>query len=482
MISVYVRVRRWILPALATMAFLLLMTHRSEPPFVFNRYSIDYTVLLALAGLNLGLLWRSSMLRVSYRKLMSRPSRGTLISLALLIPSVTFLVDLIIGFPSKLSDYVNLLLLAGILVQLIQTEWQRSRSGILSKVALCMSSILLGIILLEFIFVYFLLENQTPKLHSQFLRLISSYRLWPQPVSPIKPPGTFRIIGLADSFGTAGGLSSNYHYQLEDILRSDMSSIHVVNVSIPAYEPPHHLAILPFAMKFAPDVVVHGFFVGNDFSLRDDDMYLLRGIDSHRPRTASPYRPSNFLVRGWIENWFKVREELRKKNEELNSGIVSVLGSYAKDTFLKLQFRRMNRWASVKSKNVDRMKEVLTVVDQIRSLVENNGARYVMVIHPDQVQVDVELRKEILDAFGANEGEYDFDLPSKILLPYCDKRRIPCLDLGPTFRESGVKGNLYLLRDTHYNENGNKLAASTIAQFLRRKGLLGLALKVRGRV
>jgi hypothetical protein len=90
-----------------------------------------------------------------------------------------------------------------------------------------------------------------------------------------------------------------------------------------------------------------------------------------------------------------------------------------------------------------------------------------MVIHPAQIQVDNELRKNVMTEFSRKEVDYDFELPQKVLASYCADRSIPCLDLLPAFRAAGEHTDLYLLRDRHYNANGNELAARKIAEFLR---------------
>ena len=140
-------IRLWIFPALATVGFLLLLMHKSEFPAVFNRYSINYSVLLILSAMNLGLFWRSAVRRVSYLQVIKLFSGRRLISVAILIPSVAFLIDFIMGLPSTPSDWVNLALLMGIL---IQAEGLRRESGQLSAhLALLACSLALTVILLE---------------------------------------------------------------------------------------------------------------------------------------------------------------------------------------------------------------------------------------------------------------------------------------------------------------------------------------------
>ncbi len=99
-----------------------------------------------------------------------------------------------------------------------------------------------------------------------------------------------------------------------------------------------------------------------------------------------------------------------------------------------------------------------------------------MVVHPDQFQVENVLREILYDRFGLDPADYDLGLPQQFLRAYCEQRGIPCVDLLPTFRANGQQGGLYETYDTHYNDRGNRLAATTIFDFLEE------AVLARGRV
>jgi len=464
--------RPWVYPTLATVGFLLLLMRKSEFPAVFNWYSIDYTILLILSALNLGLFWRLSLVRGSYRQLIKLFSGRPLISIAILVLAVALLIDFIIGIPStpSPSDWVNLALVMGIL---IQAEGLRRASGKLSgNLTLCACSLALTTILVELIFVLFLVEKTTPQNQEEFLRLMSSQ--WSQPIPVPKPPGTFRILGLSDSFGTWGGIT-NYHYLLEDILRQNVSPmIQMINISVEGYDTLQELAILRYGIAYSPDLVLHGFFVGNDFSIYGDnvEVYKYLSVTINKNLHTSHYRPRHFGVRAWIKNTLKALQEKWRRDRELTLGIVDTVGEFSKRTFLEIQLRRMEKWAKPTHKDVDRMKKVFPVLDAIRKIVKESGARYVMVIHPDQTQVDEKLRQNIVTTYHVNEQAYDFDLPQKLLRSYCEDRGIPCLDLLPSLLAKAKGGEVYLARDSHYNHTGNALAATNISKFLQSRQFL----------
>lgn len=466
------RMKPFLLPALATLAFVPLLAHQSESPAVLNKYSTEYTILLSLCALNLALFWRISGLRLSYDRLRERLSARTVVSILLLVISLIFLVDFIgVGSLWRPSDWVNSWLLGLLPLQVVVLR--EKRTFLASHLALVASSVVLTLIILELIFVFFLAESQTPQSQREFLRLMSSQ--WPQPISVSKPPGTFRILGLSDSFGTTGGTTSNYHYLLRDILRQEVSrKIQVINISVEGYDLIQELAILRYGLAYSPDLVIHGFFVGNDFATYGNyvRVYTYRSIPIIRNLRTPPYMPRNFLTRNWIWRTFAVLQQRWKRNREVARGIVDRAGDFPKSTFLKIQYRRMREWGKRADEDLVRMRKVFLKLDAIRAAVEESGARYVMVIHPDQTQVDDDLRQDIITTFQVNQDSYDFDLPQKLLHSYCKDREIPCLDLLPVFREKAKDGDLYLLRDTHYNHNGNDLAAAEISEFLQGRQLL----------
>lgn len=108
-------IRRWIVPILATTGFLLLLMHKREFPVLFSRYSIDYTMLLILYALNLALLWRIVVLRVSYQQLIGRSSAGHVVLLLIVVTSVVLTGHLVDAFSFR--QRVMFWLVGGILFQ-----------------------------------------------------------------------------------------------------------------------------------------------------------------------------------------------------------------------------------------------------------------------------------------------------------------------------------------------------------------------------
>ena len=467
------RAQRFVIPAVATVLFSLLLLHKSESPVVLNRYSAGYTTLLILIAVNLVLFWRKPALRLFHP-----PPVAPILLLVSLAFLVDFFVHGLLEFDFGIIAEANLACIGLVLIQAsapqrllsrFAPKWKSFLIVVFKDAALVTSSVMCTLIIAELVLSFILVVRLTPKSEREFARLMSLQ--WPESISIEKANGTFRVLGLADSFGVVGGKSGNYHYLLEDLLRRQVSPrIQMVNVSVTGYEPRHELAMLRFAMPYAPDVVLHGFFVGNDFTLYGEDTYEYRGIRINDQPGISRYRPKHFFLVDLILNQLSFFRDLRQIQLEQRSGLVQESGYLSKKFFLNLQFQRM-KYLYRKSENDD-MKKIMPILDSIHHATEKGRARYVMIIHPDQTQVDEHLRKEIIEKFQVKEEDFDLDLPQKILMSYCAARGILCLDLVPAFRAEGKLRNLYNTRDGHYNLSGNQLAAARISQFLLEKRLI----------
>ncbi len=344
----------------------------------------------------------------------------------------------------------------------------RSPGDVLSKITLLVISFAIALTGCEIFFRLVLLQNQMPRTDADFAITVSSG--WPRRISLEKGPGVIRILGLADSFGRAGDLE-NYHYILEHHLREQSPRFEIVNFSVGGYDLAEELTILKrFGRRYRPDIVLHGFFVGNDFWIPDGEPFAFGGIPLRRQTDLDSWRPRHFVLREWIEDFFVAGQStfltIGRRNQSAVSGVLS------NDEFLRIERRRMAITRGGISYDDEIWTDVSRQLDQIRDEVNRMGAKYMMVIHPDQFQVETSLFNELCERYHANPADYDVGRPQRFLWQYCKSRQIPCVDLLPAFSQKGHHGGLYLLRGTHYNANGNTLAAMTLFQFLKESGIV----------
>src|SRR5215813_15452488 len=83
-----------------------------------------------------------------------------------------------------------------------------------------------------------------------------------------KTPGVYRILVVGDSFGWAGGQEGNYAALLERQLDNHYGyhRIDIINAGYPMTHTAEQLVMLKkYGLQYHPDLVILGFFVGNDF-------------------------------------------------------------------------------------------------------------------------------------------------------------------------------------------------------------------------
>lgn len=243
-----------------------------------------------------------------------------------------------------------------------------------------------------------------------------------------------------------------------------------MNISVNEYELPEELDLLRrFGARFAPDLVLHGLFVGNDLFVPNGTLMRYHGISVRSSGLFASYRPRNFLFREWLRRYLRVLHDrnLRRKEADRNEPA----GTFSQELFLEIEHERLNI-CRIQTKPDVRWQRTMELLDEIRREVDQMGAKYVMVIHPDQFQVDKELLHQIEEKYKLDLGDYDLNIPQKFLRSYCISKGVPYLDLLSIFRSNHSARGLYLLRNTHYNKGGNSLTANAIYNFLSAQDLL----------
>lgn len=329
----------------------------------------------------------------------------------------------------------------------------RPRKTVFAALALVIGTTI-AVYSVEIVFRNVLLVPFVPESQSDFRKTVSDH--WPEHVALEKKAGTIRILGLADSFGVAGG-PSNFHYRLGEILRERGYDIEIVNFSVAAYSLEHELALLKrFGADYDPDLVLQSFFVGNDFGLGEPPSSRYGGISITTLSGPASWLPKNLALARWIPKRWRVQSDRRRKEAG---------GSLSQAVFLGVERVRFSTCLLPKGDG-PAWYGTTAVLDELRRAVLDMGAAQFVVVHPDQFQVEAALADEIVATYALNRKDYDLDLPQKFMQAYSLSRGQATLDLTPAMRAAGSAGGFYLLRDTHYNLAGNELAAGALADAL----------------
>ncbi len=296
-----------------------------------------------------------------------------------------------------------------------------------------------------------------------------------------KKPGTFRILGIADSFGAVGRQEgANYH----DFLRKKLQAlpggdrIDIINTGIPRCGPGYYWNTMEkHGDLFQPDFVLVGFYLGNDLlEMRFDDKFIGQYIVVPRQnrdgwRRYLSFR--NYWIYQYVANRKVIMEDNFRRASETERGVPAEIGSFSTAGFLKIEQAKLRFFEKSHQKELnDRFQRDAGVLLQMKKWCDDRRIELVIAIFPAEIQVAPKMRQEILEALKVKEESLDFDYPNTLLKNYLDHHQIRYVDLTGPMREAAKSKTLYILRNTHWNKEGNKVAADIIFNYLQQQGLL----------
>jgi hypothetical protein len=295
-----------------------------------------------------------------------------------------------------------------------------------------------------------------------------------------KPPGVFRVVVLGDSFNWAGGPEGNYTRLLERRLGDDAPAerVEILNFGYPGTHPGEHEVVLRrYGMRYAPDLVIVGIVVGNDFldaqpwrrvipvggeltpiDLREESILMLWGAPFSRRSHVLRHLAGRLAI-------LRLRLAARARGEDP----AATGARLADDAFYALERQRMSVAAlSPSDAIVAGEATVFTSLAAMQALTAAHGARLAVAAYPEPFQVDDGLRAVILEQAGLDPAGFDWERPQRRLAEYCRAWDLPYADLLPAFRAAHAAGNaLYLRNEPHWNAAGQALAASALTPVVR---------------
>lgn len=273
-----------------------------------------------------------------------------------------------------------------------------------------------------------------------------------------KDPGVIRIVGIGDSF--AFGVvpyKYNYHTLLGSFFKERGRKIEVLNMGIPDLGPNDYLSLLlKEGLDLKPDMVLLSFFVGNDFL--QSDRYYVRNIPSYS-YVASLI---NFLVNIYIP---------QGRIYHGGSEYCDNCPSFDQETYLRIAHRDGTKSSIFIKGNrqfVRWLNDAVSYMSQINDVCKNHGIDLVIVLIPDELQINEPLQNDIRQTFynDSQVSDWDYTYPNVIFSRKLKDLGIDSLDLLPFFLAESKSKTLYKPRDSHWNIAGNELAAQTIRDYL----------------
>lgn len=307
-----------------------------------------------------------------------------------------------------------------------------------------------------------------------------------------KQPDKYRILVVSDSFNWAGGKDKNYTALLEQKFAQyyQKPQVEVINTGYPGTHTAEQLAMLKkYALQYNPDLVVLGFFAGNDFLDADpkrkriivNDIYIDIKRDQELILFGYPIIGKSRLLM-FIEQKYKIFQETAKFKQqsflpshtlqfvstaspqlEKSPGILSL------ETFLETEKTRLE-FCKIKDlrkgKRNANINYILQSIDEMNRVLKQRNIQFTVAIYPDEFQVNPTLLNQVVQTHQLNLSEYEINCMQNILTQHLKAQNIPYLDFQNRFQLEQQKQPLYLLQEPHWNSAGNQLAAEILFENL----------------
>jgi hypothetical protein len=257
---------------------------------------------------------------------------------------------------------------------------------------------------------------------------------------PAKAPGTFRILGLGDSFAFGWGvpLEACFFKRLGSLLNGVRPDVvhEVINAGIPGYGTYEALRLLTsVGLGYEPDLVILAFYEGNDY---------LNNADAPRRRA---------IVSGYLSDVAAAERRGLTRFALRHSALAALLDEQGSGILEKRAFRA----------SVEKTERYLL---EIRGVLAARNVPLVVLFIPDQ-DAAVYSRPALLRVSDRLLRGEDFFVQRAQLEAFCRAQGIGFCRLSPLFEDHPGSARLRLSpQDSHFNTQGHLLAAEELCAWL----------------
>lgn len=283
---------------------------------------------------------------------------------------------------------------------------------------------------------------------------------------------------LGDSFSVGANVLQQeaYPHQLELLLNGNGIShkkIEVINAGVGGWEPFQYAQYYEhYGHRFSPDLILIGFYVGNDtYTSAQNIEQLPRIIQGRR---VSPAGRAQVFIRAkvWLSNYSHLAR-LLFSHASTSSHLHRQHCDDFSERYLSLQQRKLKNHHLLSETTLQSAQHSIEQIVRIQRSAQQNGIPVHVILIPDESQLNQTLQTTLLqqqaqhnrltDAPFVDQQAYDFTMPTPMLVSLFNNASIPVLDLLPAFLMSD---DCHYMNDSHWNASGHKLAAQAIKEYL----------------
>ncbi|MEW5946370.1 MAG: SGNH/GDSL hydrolase family protein [bacterium] len=305
--------------------------------------------------------------------------------------------------------------------------------------------------------------------------------------SKVKPPGTIRIAVLGDSYVEAFNVpfekafTSVMERELGKCKKLGARRIEVINFGVGGYNTGIELlALRHHVWNYSPDIVLLAFYSENDIMDNSKSMFY----DGTRPY---------FVLRDGrleLDNSFKDSPYFKSRKSWYSRAAYCVLNysrvlqviEESRITLKRILMQRKQRLANLPKKGLmlyleptdELWQEAWLITEKLISTmaseVEEKGARFILTAlsNPTQAHPSKEVRKKTMKNLGVTDLFY----PDRRIEALGERLGFPVITLGRQFQSHAEENQAFLYgsKETkgvgHWNEEGQRLAGKTVAEYI----------------
>jgi len=270
-----------------------------------------------------------------------------------------------------------------------------------------------------------------------------------------KSSNVYRILGIGDSF-VYGAVPYQYNFLtiLEEKFNRNGKKIEIINMGIPCIGvDSYYSLIINEGLELNPDLIICCFTIGNDFTERMHDKH-------------------NFYLLSFFKYLFKIIPHYKGDVIRGDGEYHDNKPSFSLDKFMQIVWIRS--WIFLKGGKPFEEQLYLqnnyacSYIRKIKDICDYKKMKLLVVIIPEELQVDNNLQKDFYSRFKDLDMEdFDFSFPNKLLSSQLEKLNIEYIDLLNDFVIASKIKRLYKPNDTHWNIAGNELAANLIYEKIK---------------
>ena len=304
----------------------------------------------------------------------------------------------------------------------------------------------------------------------------------------VERSGGLRIVALGDSF-TWGvvPIRDTWPVRLQAMLRKtlDRQDVEVISLGVPGAGPKFYLRMWELEGRLLqPDLVVVGFFVGNDLTEHSRvgaetssySWFVEHSLSVRAIRNLSRVATSGIEIREAGD----AADDEGRPSGRLGYELPGYADSFDPldramndQAFMRIEWNRMAICLKSNRHNLQTLlQRVGPILEEMHRSVTSTGAELLVFLIPDEFQVDDELSGRLLEMHDTDPSEFARNIPQIRLVKRLQEAGIHHIDGLRQFRSRSRVTDLYLPRNTHWNAAGNRLAAQLMVDFIRAEGLL----------